>query len=191
MKFSAQGSADLTTLLKPDIAVLEGGYAIEGALPYVNAGIILAMAGMDYSHLQEPDFDPVKIRQSPEVSRWVLKTCDKVLENWHQRRYLAEKYRDDYLLMNRDRDIYYDTDNIHEHQQETVRVCDSCGGALKIDSAARGMKHILAVHIPRNVCENCRKQGYQWYDSADTTQYDKVYLQDRSGDVIKEKTQPS
>ena len=191
MNFSAQGYAELTTLLKPDIAVLEGGYAIEGALPYVNAGIILAMAGMDYSHLQEPDFDPVKIRQSPEVSRWVLKTCDKVLENWHQRRYLAEKYRDDYLLMNRDRDIYYDTDNIHEHQQETVRVCDSCGGALKIDSAARGMKHILAVHIPRNVCENCRKQGYQWYDSADTTQYDKVYLQDRSGDVIKEKTQPS
>jgi len=189
MNFSAQGYAELTTLLKPDIAVLEGGYAIEGALPYVNAGIILAMAGMDYSHLQEPDFDPVKIRQSPEVSRWVLKTCDKVLENWHQRRYLAEKYRDDYLLMNRDRDIYYDTDNIHEHQQETVRVCDSCGGALKIDSAARGMKHILAVHIPRNVCENCRKQGYQWYDSADTTQYDKVYLQDRSGDVITEKSQ--
>jgi hypothetical protein len=53
------------------------------------------------------------------------------------------------------------------------------------------MKHILAVHIPRNACESCRKQGYQWYDSADTTQYDKVYLQDRSGDVIKENTQPS
>ncbi|MDX2451989.1 histone deacetylase [Desulfosarcina sp.] len=189
MNFSAQGYAELTTLLKPDIAVLEGGYAIEGALPYVNAGIILAMAGMDYSHLQEPDFDPVKIRQSPEVSRWVHKTCDKVLENWHQRRHLADVYRGDCQLMNRDRDIYYDTDNIHEHQQETIRVCDSCGGALKIDSAARGMKHILAVHIPRNVCESCRKQGYQWYDSADTTRYDKVYLQDRSGDVITEKSQ--
>jgi acetoin utilization deacetylase AcuC-like enzyme len=123
-EFFAQGYAELTTLLKPDIAVLEGGYAIEGALPYVNAGIILAMAGMDYSHLQEPDYDPVKIRQSPEVSRWVHKTCDKVLENWHQRRHLAEQFRGDYLLMNRDRNIYYDTDNIHEHQQETVRVCD-------------------------------------------------------------------
>ncbi len=191
MNFSAQGYAELTTLLKPDIAVLEGGYAIEGALPYVNAGIILAMAGMDYSHLREPDFDPVKIRQSPEVSRWVHKTCDKVLENWHQRRYLADVYRGDCQLMNRDRDIYYDTDNIHEHQQETIQVCDSCGGALKIDSAARGMKHILAVHIPRNACESCRKQGYQWYDSADTSHYDKIYLQDRSGDVIKEKAEPS
>jgi acetoin utilization deacetylase AcuC-like enzyme len=90
MNFSAHGHAELTTLLEPDVAVLEGGYAIEGALPYVNAGIVLAMAGMDYSHLQEPDFDPAKIRQSSEVSHWVRKTCDKVLENWHQRRHLVE-----------------------------------------------------------------------------------------------------
>lgn len=190
MNFSAQGYAELTTLLKPDIAVLEGGYAIEGALPYVNAGIILAMAGMDYSHLREPDYDPEKIRQAPEVTRWVHKTCDKVLENWHQRRHLGEMYRGDYEIMNRDRNIYYDTDNIHEHQQETIRVCDGCGGAWKIDSAARGLKHILAVHIPRNACETCRKQGYQWYDSADTTRYDKIYLQDRAGDVITEKSEP-
>jgi hypothetical protein len=33
MNFSAQGYAELTTLLKPDIAVLEGGYAIEGRCP--------------------------------------------------------------------------------------------------------------------------------------------------------------
>jgi hypothetical protein len=43
-------------------------------------------------------------------------------------------------MMNRDRNIYYDTDNIHEHQQETIRVCDNCGGAFKIDSAAQGRK---------------------------------------------------
>ena len=41
MNFSAQGYADLTAMLAPDIAVLEGGYSIEGALPYVNVGIIL------------------------------------------------------------------------------------------------------------------------------------------------------
>lgn len=190
MNFSARGYAELTELLKPDIAVLEGGYAIEGALPYVNAGIILAMAGLDYSHLKEPDYDPVKVRQSPEVSRWVRKTCDKVLENWRKRRLLAEQYRGDCQVMDRDRSIYYDTDDIHERQQETVRVCDSCGGALKIDSAAKGMKHVLAVHIPRNACEACRKQGYQWYDSADTTRYDKIYLQDRATDEIKEKSEP-
>ncbi|MGD8701069.1 MAG: histone deacetylase [Desulfosarcina sp.] len=189
MNFSAQGYAQLTALLKPDIAVLEGGYAIEGALPYVNAGIILAMAGMDFSHLKEPDYDPVKIRQSAEVSRWVHKTCDKVLENWRQRRHLGELYRADYRFIKRQRNIYYDTDNIHEHQQETVRVCDQCGGALKIDSTARGSVHILAVVIPRHACSACRNQGRTWYEEADDNQFDKICLQDRFADVISERNQ--
>jgi len=188
MNFSAQGYAQLTDLLKPDIAVLEGGYAIEGALPYVNAGIILAMAGMDFSHLKEPDYDPAKIRQTPEVSRWVHKTCDKVLENWQQRHHLGEMYRADYKFIDRDRNIYYDTDNIHEHQKETVRVCDDCGGAFKIDSAARGKNHVLAVHIPRHACRTCRNQGLAWYDEAGESRFDKVYLQDLSEDLIEEKS---
>ena len=44
MNFTARGYAELNHRLDPDIAVLEGGYSIEGALPYVNLGIILAMA---------------------------------------------------------------------------------------------------------------------------------------------------
>jgi acetoin utilization deacetylase AcuC-like enzyme len=188
MNFSAQGYAELTTLLQPDIAVLEGGYSIEGALPYVNAGIILAMAGMDYSHLKEPDYRPEKIRQTPEVTHWVEKTCDKVLEIWRQRERLGEMAQRNNQFMKRERDIYYDTDNIHEHQEEIIRVCKRCGGALKIDSAARDMKHILAVTIPRNACEACRKQGIDWYEEANPAPYDKVYLQDRFTDVIKEKS---
>jgi acetoin utilization deacetylase AcuC-like enzyme len=46
MRFSAQGYAKLNEKLAPDMAVLEGGYAIQSALPYVNTGIILAMAGL-------------------------------------------------------------------------------------------------------------------------------------------------
>jgi acetoin utilization deacetylase AcuC-like enzyme len=57
MNFSAQGYARLTEILSPDIAVLEGGYSIEGALPYVNVGIALALAGVDYSKVKEPDYD--------------------------------------------------------------------------------------------------------------------------------------
>lgn len=37
------------------VAVLEGGYSVEGALPYTNLGIIAAMAGMDISHIREPE----------------------------------------------------------------------------------------------------------------------------------------
>ncbi len=37
------------------VAVLEGGYSVEGALPYTNLGIIAAMAGMDLSSIREPE----------------------------------------------------------------------------------------------------------------------------------------
>ena len=39
MRFTAQGYARLNEILAPDIAVLEGGYSIEKALPYVNVGL--------------------------------------------------------------------------------------------------------------------------------------------------------
>ena len=69
MNFTAQGYARLTELLSPDIVVLEGGYSIEGALPYVNAGLILALAGLDYSAAREPDWSEDKVKQSPRVTR--------------------------------------------------------------------------------------------------------------------------
>ena len=54
MNFSARGYAQLNARLRPDLAVLEGGYAVEDALPYVNLGIIMAMAGLDTSCVKEP-----------------------------------------------------------------------------------------------------------------------------------------
>ncbi len=37
------------------IAVLEGGYSVEGGLPYTNLGLIAAMAGLDISSIREPE----------------------------------------------------------------------------------------------------------------------------------------
>lgn len=37
------------------VAVLEGGYSVEGGLPYTNVGIIAAMAGLDLSSIREPE----------------------------------------------------------------------------------------------------------------------------------------
>ena len=91
MNFSAQGYADLTAMLKPDIAVLEGGYSIEGALPYVNLGIVLAMAGVDYSRIKEPNYDPESIRQTPEVTAAIEKIGDIVLSIWQNRETLKDQ----------------------------------------------------------------------------------------------------
>ncbi len=182
MNLSAQGYAKLTTLLQADIAVLEGGYAIEGALPYVNTGIILAMAGLDYDSLSEPDYDPAAYRQSRETTDYIHQLGERVLEQWHNREALTRSVRSMDNPDQRTRNIYYDTDNIQEQQHETIRICDDCGGALRIESSANREQPILAVHIPSDACAACQEQGHQWYDTAKRDEFANIYLQDRTTD---------
>jgi acetoin utilization deacetylase AcuC-like enzyme len=189
MNFSAQGYAELTNILKPDIAVLEGGYAIEGALPYINVGIVLAMAGIDYSKVKEPDYDPQSIRQAPAVTESIEKVGDIVHTIWNNRDKLRDKLLEKEDPQKRSRGIYYDTDGIRESQTDEVRICTDCAGALRIESSSdRGMR-VFAVHIPRKACSKCKETGYRWYDTADTRQFEMLFLQDRTEDkYIKKKT---
>lgn len=185
MNFSAQGYARLIERLQPDISVLEGGYAIEDALPYVNAGIILAMAGIDYSHVTEPDYDSRKYCQSPEITSRVREVGNTIREIWQKKDDFKKRACGSDTFQQRRRSIYYDTDQISETQQETIRICDECAGALRIDSAASPGRHILAVHIPRKACPACRQTGRQWYESADEMLFDMILLQDRSRDTFE------
>ncbi|NNK84206.1 MAG: histone deacetylase [Desulfobacterales bacterium] len=182
MNFSAQGYASLTEMLKPDIVVLEGGYSIEGALPYVNLGIILAMAGMDFSGIKEPAYDPESIRQTPQVTQVIEKTGEFVLGLWEQRETEREK-----IIKSKDfdetrRNVFYDTDGIHESQKEKIRNCKDCSGTYKIDSTSDRGSHILAIHIPKKACRECKGLGYKWYDVANKARFDVVFLQDRTED---------
>jgi acetoin utilization deacetylase AcuC-like enzyme len=182
MNFSAQGYADLTAMLEPDIAVLEGGYSIEGALPYVNVGIILAMAGVDYSKVKEPNYNPESIRQTQAVAEAIERIGEVTLAIWQQRENIKDQLLEKPTPQRRTRDIFYDTDGIRESQSEQIQLCPDCAGALRIDSASdRGM-HILAVHIPRKACSKCKEIGYRWYDTADPGQFDMIFLQDRTED---------
>ncbi len=189
MHFSAQGYADLTRILKPDIAVLEGGYSIEGALPYVNVGIILAMAGIDYSNVKEPGYDPEKLRQTPQITKIIEETCKTVLNNWKNRDLIRQQMQGANKFSERRRSIFYDTDGLHETQSETLRNCMECSGSLKIASRCDTGYSALAVHIPRKACPQCYNLGIQWYDIADTRSYDFVFLQDRVNDryLVKKK----
>lgn len=187
MNFSARGYADLTAILKPDIAVLEGGYAIEGALPYVNLGIVLAMAGVDYSCIREPNYDPESIRQTSEVTAAIEKIGDMVLSIWHGREHLRQLLLDKTDPRKRTRNIFYDTDGIQESQSELIQICLDCAGALRLDSSSDRGKRILAVHIPRKACSKCKDTGYRWYEEAAPGKFDGIYLQDRTEDKYVEK----
>jgi acetoin utilization deacetylase AcuC-like enzyme len=187
MNFSAQGYADLTALLKPDIAVLEGGYSIEGALPYVNLGIVLAMAGIDYRHVREPDYDPDRIRQGADITDYIEKVGETVLNIWRQRRHIRDTVCGDREYLVRDRNIFYDTDQIMEKQQDRITICPDCSGALRIDSTAGTASRVTAIHIPRKACPRCQDRGYQWYENARDYSCDRIYLQDRVADRFREK----
>jgi acetoin utilization deacetylase AcuC-like enzyme len=185
MLFTAKGYADLTRLLKPDIVVLEGGYSIEGALPYVNIGIILALAGVDYGHVVEPGYDPEKLKQTETVTKSVEQSCRSVYSAWKDREAAGEKMRGDQEFFERKRDIFYDTDGIYEKQRETLRLCRDCAGVLKIDSTSDRGAHLLAIHVPRKACDRCRQTGHDWYDSAKLSDYPMVCLQDRIADTYQ------
>jgi acetoin utilization deacetylase AcuC-like enzyme len=185
MNFCAQGYAMMTSLLKPDIAVLEGGYSIEGALPYVNLGIILAMAGIDYSGVVEPDYDPDQLRQSVSITDKIKKTTDIVNAYWKERDELRQKAGTPGNFEIRHREIFYDTDNIFERQKENVRICRDCGGCFEIDSSATTGNHILGVHIPINACKSCIEEGYRLFDQADKTKFSQIILQDRTKDIYE------
>lgn len=190
MNFSAQGYARLTDILKPDIAVLEGGYSIEGALPYVNVGIILAMAGVDYSRVTEPDYNPDRLRQKGEVTRYIEALGQKVLDAWERREATGEEMRAGKQFDERSRNIFYDTDGIFEKQRETLRICTDCAGALRIDSASDQRGRILAVQIPRKACAACETQARDWYDAADPGTFRQAFLQDRPRDQYLHRTLP-
>ena len=187
MNFCAQGYAKLTSLLKPDIAVLEGGYSIEGALPYVNLGIILAMAGIDYSKIVEPDYDYNKLEQSSNIIDKIKKTTDTINSIWNQKDALREKSGKNGEIKETQKEVFYDTDNIFEQQKEKIRICKDCGGSFEVDSKASTSNHILGVHIPINACKACIEKGYQFFDMADKKKFDNVFLQDRPKDVYIEK----
>lgn len=179
MNFCAQGYAQLTTLLKPDIAVLEGGYAIEGALPYVNLGIILAMAGLDYAGVVEPDYNPEKLKQSVSITDKIKKTTDQINRYWAQRFEMRDAAGKAGEIQMRHKEIFYDTDNIFERQKERIRICKDCGGCFEIDSQATPGFHILGVHIPINACPACIEKGYELFNAASKDKFDHVFLMDR------------
>lgn len=184
MKVTAQGYARMTTKLKPDLAVLEGGYAVETALPYVNMGILLALAGLDYSNLIEPGFDPKKVAQKPDVSDFIQRLADNLYNTWRKREQLATRQLEPGAqVWTRSKSVFYDTSYIREEQEEQVRICPNCPGYLQVDTAARhsgGHRYRgKAIFIPINACDSCHTEAYHQYQvEKRRCQADFIYLQD-------------
>ncbi|MEA4903117.1 histone deacetylase [Desulfitobacterium sp.] len=160
MNVTARGYGKITELIRPDLAVLEGGYSIETALPYVNLAIFLALAGEDYHQVIEPQKPQRQLLNFQELKRYIkeLKINNKQANpHWTTR---EEKSLPGGKWAFIPHSVYYDTDGIQEIRQDRVRMCEHCGGTVLIESqnAYAGEKFAL-IRIPFNACKECRQAG--------------------------------
>jgi acetoin utilization deacetylase AcuC-like enzyme len=166
MNFTAPGYALLNEKLNPDIAVLEGGYSIQGALPYVNLGICLAMAGLDYSGVREPDHAAAEARNDPKNLEYMKDLSEKILKLYFDPPKDKLKGEESEGFFVRSKDIWYDTDNISESQIESVKLCEDCAGVLKIESWSTVNPLSVGIEIPIKACDKCRDQGLRLFEEA-------------------------
>lgn len=166
MNLTARGYAAMTEALNARLAVLEGGYAIHGALPYTNLAVALAMAGVNTGGIAEPGLTPHILRQGQQVSEEVVKVCEQVLDFALDppRSSLKGDFLDGWY--SRAKDIYYDTDGIAESQIESVRLCDNCSGIVHIDTWSSANPLSFCLEIPQTACPRCRDEGYDMFAKA-------------------------
>ena len=159
MKLSAQGYAALNRALNPDIAVLEGGYAIRGALPYVNLGICLALAGLDAGDIREPQWRPESTRQKQKISDYIARLCDGLLELYHNPPSVPQEGEEENGWWTRRKHIFYDTDMLRESQRESWRLCPDCSGLGCFETSSERVARSLCLLIPRHACPRCRAEA--------------------------------
>ena len=133
MNVSAGGTR-LTDMLEPDIVVLEGGYSIEGGLPYVNVGILLALPAL----ITVMSGSRFVIRPSPQVMGRIKKITETVNRLWALRDQVDRSRLFGKGNTSAGKGIYYDTDNLLEEQLELIRLCPDCPGWRLIYSKASG-----------------------------------------------------
>ncbi len=188
MRFTARGYGLLTEKLKPDIVVLEGGYAVESALPYVNMAVILALTGEDYSNVIEPELKQSLIFEKDEILDYTDNLIEKVNDLWEKSKNInknslfgKEKF------ITRRKSIFYDTNYLSENQIESVRRCNSCPGWIGIHSyLERGSYegNSYCISIPLYACDECREEAILDYrNKCNDQNFDNVFLQDKKNDI--------
>lgn len=190
MSVTAQGYARLAEKLQADIAVLEGGYSVEAALPYVNVGIILAMAGLNYRKVIEPNFSDCP-PQPGQVAAYIQELMRNQWAVWRAREQLRrEAMAKAGEFWQRNRSIYYDDSGIEEYQTERVRQCPRCAGyhTLTTEAGNRAMAHqsAFAAIVPWGACASCRQAAYDAALAAKRqSRYQYYVIQDKDKDTLE------
>lgn len=185
MNFTAQGYARLNKMLAPDICVLEGGYSIEGALPYTNLGIILAMAGLDTSGVKEPDYNPEDFRQSAVLTAQIEGVCQNALEIFsHRKKWQRDVERGE--VVEERKSIFYDTTGFGVEQVRRYILCPDCPGFTEVRAVGAG-ELLHAFSVPFNGCKKCQDAARDaWFRASSAKKRNELLvLQDRVADLYE------
>lgn len=155
MRLSARGYARMVQAIDPHIAVLEGGYAVQGALPYVNLAVICALAGLDAARIVEPLWREELCATDAASMEYIRALGEATLELFAHPERAGHAYTLEGGWWVRDREVYYDTDGIREEQHESLRDCADCRGLLAIRTRTDSRPWSLCLELPRGVCRAC------------------------------------
>lgn len=161
MNVSARGYGRITEMIQPDLAVLEGGYSIQGALPYINMTILLALAGEDYSGVlepQKPHRQEIGGAQFKSFLNNLKSRHDSIKPNWTiaKEQFLPQG---DWVLL--EKSIFYDTEWFKEYRKDYNRLCGNCGGTvLTITKNLQTYAKAVLIRIPFAACDDCEKGAY-------------------------------
>ena len=150
--------------LLPQILWCWKGYSVEGH--YVcEPRILLALAGLDYSQVVEPDLERVKPRQAQRVTDHIAWLVDELSQMWAGRKGVdLEAHFGKGKFFERKRMVYYDTAGITETQNGKIRLCSSCAGWELVESRSdRYAYATVAVMLPWNACPGCRGEAEAAY----------------------------
>jgi acetoin utilization deacetylase AcuC-like enzyme len=184
MAVTAQGYAAITQKLKAHVAVLEGGYSVQSALPYVNTGILLAMAGLDCTRVVEPEYRPNLFHQSERTGDYIGRLCEILFDRYRRREELRHEACRGRSHHEERRQVYYDGEGISESQAERVRLCSECPGLVRLESTVQGRGKLLTLELPRRCCEACRAEGEESFRNADAGHFARIELHDRPRDTV-------
>jgi acetoin utilization deacetylase AcuC-like enzyme len=170
MALTALGYAEMSQMIDPDLAVLEGGYAIQGALPYTNLAIIMSMAGLDWTRVKEP----MPPEGPPKTSGKTLEYVKELAGFIHRKRsgppepsLTGSVLKDGWFR--RERRIFYDShpadpaaqpdwpSYIDEHREERLRDCPNCPGVLVIRTGSDLCAPKIYAALPLSPCGRCRE----------------------------------
>ncbi len=173
MLVTARGYAKLTELLQPDLVVLEGGYAIESALPHVNLAILLALAGLDYSNVEEEvtGVESIGLSSIKPLVKAIKarKRLSPVIDPWNT----FEKR------------VFYDAEQLWEKRVEKIGSCPCCSGLRLVATGASTTPDPAydnyVITLPFGVCHRCRDTADQELQVRRQT-YNNVFWQDQQLD---------